>query len=398
MERIILYLIVILSGCTEKRTSDVNLPNHIRSLNNVTEYKLPDDPKKIHLTKDKTYGDSQEVIFSHMGEFIVDEKGRVFIEEASMGNKTIHLFNPDSKPITNIGRKGKGPGEFEDICCMKTSSGKLIIYDPILSRFSVFSLNSLELINTYPVRAINLPGMNVRGRPEGSYFFINSEKGLMSFTTPIDFQQDSDSLFKSYFLINEKFQVESQEVFKQRQIRHHWGYFEDYRIRETFPFFEKPLISVSQSGRIFTAMSGDFLVQEIDHEGNYLKSFYYPIKKVPVSREDALKSSNTMSRDIAESIKLPEYWPVLNSMQFDDEDRLWISTYTEMEDLLKWWVLSTEGELLGTFLYKGDRHGWPLRSAENTKIILNGSFYSMEKNKETGLSEIVKYEIEMPEI
>lgn len=396
-KKIFLCLIVLLTGCTEKKISDENVPDHVRNMDNVTIYALSGNSKKIQLTRDKRYGDSEDVLFSRMGEFIVDERGRVFIEESAAGRKTIHVFNPNAKHITSIGREGRGPGEFEDICCMKISSGKLYIYDPVLGRISVFSLNGLELVNIYSIRRINLPGLNVDGKFTGTYFIVNSEKGLMSFAPPLELQQSRDSLFNTYFFINEQFQVVSSEVFKQKQIQHHWGYFEDYRIRETFPFFEKPLVAVSQSGRIFTAMSNDFLIQEIDHKGNYILSFYYPSKKVAITREDAIKSSNAMSKNIAENIDLPEYWPVLSSMQFDDKDRLWISTNTEMEDQLKWWVLNTEGELLGTFHFQGDRHGWPLHSAENTKIIQDNYFYSMEKNKETEFREIVRYRIEIEE-
>jgi hypothetical protein len=395
MKQLILGLIIIFSGCTEKKIIDKNLPNHVQGIDNVTVYGSPENPNKIRLTKDQSYGDTEGVIFTSMGEFVVDREGRLFIEESAVGRKTIHVFNPNGNHLGNIGREGRGPGEFEDICCMETTSDELYAYDPVLGRMNVFSLEELKLIDVYHIERINIPGDGMDGRFTGTYFIISSDKFLMAFSPPAHLHQNSDSLDVAYFYFDENFEMSSPKLFDQKQIPHHWGYFEERRIRETFPFFEKPLIAVSKTGRIFTAMSNHFFVKELDQEGNYLKSFYYPNEKLEVMREDAIISSNVMSRNIAENIELPENWPVLYSMQFDNENRLWISTFTENEDQLKWWILTTEGELIGTFNLKGDRYAWPLRSAANMKIIQNGYFYAMEKNDSTEMQEIVRYRFEI---
>ncbi|MFU8813092.1 MAG: 6-bladed beta-propeller [Balneolaceae bacterium] len=395
VKKIILGLIIVLSACTEKNVSDENLPSHVRDMHNVNVYSIPEITNQIQLIKDQTYGDTEEIFFSRIGEFIVDNKGRIFIAEGAVGRKTIHVFDSDGNHLGNIGREGRGPGEFEEICCMNFNAGKLYINDPVQRRMSIYSLEELKFLDVYRIERMNLPETEIDGRFTGTYFFMSPEKILMEFSPPVVLHQNSDSLNNAYFYYDEKFNLSSSRTFELKQIPHHWGDFEGRRIRETFPFFEKSLIAVSNTGRIFTAMSSHFFIKELDQEGNYLKSFFYPHEKLEVTREDAFKSSNVMSRNIAENLELPEYWPVLNSMQFDDEDRLWISTFTENDDQLKWWVLNTDGELLGTFYFKGDRYGWPLRSARNMKVIQNGYFYAMERNDETELREIVRYRIKI---
>jgi len=395
MKKTVICLIVLLISCDEKKISHENLPTHVRNTDNVTNYSLSKNANQIQLIKDQTYGDTEKIFFSRMREFIVDDEGRIFIVEGAIGRKTIHVFNSDGKYLKNLGQEGKGPGEFEDICCMKINSEKLYVYDQVQRRMSLFSLNTLDFLDVYRIDRINLPESVTDGMFTGMYYFVTPEEILMEFSPPVHQYQNSDSLNNAYFYSNEKFNLSSSRTFELKQISHHWGDFEGRRIRETFPFFEKSLIAVSGKGRIFTAKSNHFFVKELDQYGNYLKSFYYPHDKIKVTREDAYKSSNVMSRNIAENLDLPDYWPVLNSMQFDDQDQLWISTFTDKEDQLKWWVLNIDGELLGTFSYQGDRYGWPLRNAQNMKVIKNGYFYTMERNDETELREIVRYRIDI---
>jgi len=395
MKNTLFYLLFLMTGCIEKELQFKSVPAHVLNTANVTIYSIPENSKKILLSKDRTYGDTGDIIFSRMGEFAVDREGRIFIEESAVGRKTIHAFDSNGNYLGNIGREGRGPGEFEETCCLTIKSNKLYVYDSVQSRMSVFSLNNLELLSVYNVDKTNLSGTNVDGRFIGTYFHVSSEKILMGFGPPDHLYENRKNHYYTYFYYNKEFQQESSEVLKQKQIPSHWGYFQERRIKETFPFFEKPLIAVSETGRIFTAMSNDFFVLELDKHGNYLRSFYYPHEKLKVTREDAYKSSNVMSRNIAEDIELPEYWPILNSMQFDELDRLWISTFTDREDQLKWWILNKDGELLGTFYFQGDRYAWPLRSAEKTKVIQNGYFYALQRNDETGTSVVNRYQIKI---
>lgn len=392
----VIVIILSIAGCSGPDAFE-GVPDHISAMENLTIYSLPENPKIIQLIRDQTYGDTEEIFFSRMREFIVDDEGRIFIVEGAVGRKTINVFDSDGQHLKSLGREGKGPGEFEDICCIEINSEKLYVYDPVQRRMSLFSLETLDFLDVYRIDRINLPESVTDGTFTGMYYFVTPEKILMEFSPPAHLHQNSDSLSNAYFYSDEKFNLSSSRIFELKQIPHHWGDFEGRRLRETFPFFEKSLIAVPNTGRIFTAKSSHFFVNELDQDGNYLRSFYYPHEELEVTREDAYKSSNMMTRNIAESLELPEYWPVLNSMQFDDQDRLWISTFTENEDQLKWWVLNTDGELQGTFYFQGDRYGWPLRNAQSMKVIQKGYFYAMERNDETELNEIVRYRIEFEE-
>lgn len=391
---VLVVFLGLFNSCLEKKENN-SLPLFVQKKENVEVYSTSQKSDTVRLIKEQTYGDIEGLFFSRMGEFTVDTEGRVYIEESAVGMKTIYVFNPDGSYLGKIGKEGKGPGEFEDVCCMNNISDTLYVYDSINSRMSLFSIETLRLLDVFRIDQVNLPEADTNGSFTGRYFFTGNNRILMGFSPPSYLSENDDTLKDIFFYYNKEFQQTSDPILEQNQIQNHWGYFEGHRIRETFPFFEKPLIAVSPTGRIFTAISNNFFVQEIDGEGNYLRSFYYPYKKINVSRKDAYKSSNEMSRNIAETVELPPYWPVLNSMQFDDEERLWISTFTEDENQLAWWVLNIKGELLGAFRWHGNRYAWPLRNDDTMKVIRNGYFYQREQDEETGLRRVVKYRIKV---
>ncbi|TVQ03151.1 MAG: hypothetical protein EA359_10220 [Balneolaceae bacterium] len=86
---------------------------------------------------------------------------------------------------------------------------------------------------------------------------------------------------------------------------------------------------------------------------------------------------------------MPEIWPALNSMQVDDENRLWISTIVEDFDIYEWWLLEESGELITRFEWPRD---------ELIEVVRNGYMYTRETDEETGLQQIVRYKIVMDEV
>ncbi|MFA3782613.1 6-bladed beta-propeller [Melioribacteraceae bacterium 4301-Me] len=66
--------------------------------------------------------------------------------------KSIFVFSGSGRYIGTIGRVGDGPGEFRSPNLAALVSDKLFIYDPILSRISVFSVNDRNYLRSWGVR------------------------------------------------------------------------------------------------------------------------------------------------------------------------------------------------------------------------------------------------------
>jgi len=89
---------------------------------------------------------------------------------------------------------------------------------------------------------------------------------------------------------------------------------------------------------------------------------------------------------IREANNLPEEWPALETMFFDDENRLWISTIVEDNDVYEWWILKKTGEVITKFEWQCDH---PIED------VRNGKLYARETDEETGLQQIIRYRIDM---
>lgn len=393
-----LIFVVFLYGCGPGN-QQANIPEYILEMENVTVFSPEDfaQPDTIRLVRDQVFGDTDEFFVDNIYEFNVDAIGRVYIVDGGFDSRMIRVFEPDGSYLSQLGSVGKGPGEFTNPCCLKFQDDRLFIYDHESSRLTSFSTEKLDFLN-----AVNLdPGqLDSSGRVKGlrflDYYFLDEENLLLGFMNG-QHNEEEEPGRNHYFRADTDLTNLMDEVLEQERILEIWGDFQDYRIMHLFPFFSKPLLAVTKSGRIFVAQSDDFLIRELTPDGEEAGSFYYPVEKAKVTREDALASTNDMTKNMVDRIDLPEFWPALQNVYTDDEERLWITAFTEAENEMKWWVLEPDGELIARFTWSGDRQAWPMRSVSTHKIIRNGYFYTWEENEE-GLQQVVRYRIEMDEV
>lgn len=83
---------------------------------------------------------------------------------------------------------------------------------------------------------------------------------------------------------------------------------------------------------------------------------------------------------------MPEYWPAINNLIIDDENRLWISTIVDDFDIYEWWILEKSGEVITRFEWPRD---YPI------EVVKCGYMYTRETNEKTGLEEVVRYRIKL---
>ncbi|MEX2362818.1 MAG: 6-bladed beta-propeller, partial [Balneolaceae bacterium] len=329
-------------------------------------------------------------------EFNVDAAGKVYIVDGSFDSRMIHVFEPDGSYLSHLGSRGEGPGEYINPGRLKFQDERLFIYDYGLNRLSSYSTESLEFLN---VVSVDPERLDASGRVKDlrflDYHFLDEGNLLLNFMKGQHYEEEEPGS-DHYFRADADLTNLKEKVLEQERLLEIWADFQGMRIMHMFPFFSKPLIAVTESGRIFAAQSEDFLIRELTPHGEEVGRFYYSVEKAKVTREDALASTNDMNKNMVDRLELPDSWPALQEMWTDDEERLWISAFTEAEDEMKWWVLEPNGELIARFTWPGDRQAWPMRSVSTHKIIRDGYFYTWEENEE-GLQQVVRYLIEIGE-
>ena len=70
----------------------------------------------------------------------------------------------------------------------------------------------------------------------------------------------------------------------------------------------------------------------------------------------------------------------------DDQNRLWVSTFTDDTSRYQWLVMESSGKLLAEF-------SWPAR--RKLQQVQDNYAYTLEQDPQTGLQEIRRYEIKM---
>lgn len=408
MKSIILaaFFFLLFTGCSKEETDrtvkristkrNQSIPHHIRAVDNLKVYAADTEPAMgIQFKQEGNFGSTDDIIVTiggPSGEVArADEKGRVFVPDRQQF--TIHVFNPDGSYLTQIGREGKGPGEFQSLTSMKIDSENLYVYDSLQLRILVFSLESLTLSHTVNLNVqtwSNIDELLVKG--PSHYFIRRDGTFLVRFAPSIKYIENikGEEYTYSYFIINKEGEISSDEIFEQRGRPYFFTTFKGSRFSVTLPFTGKSLVALSSDDHIYAAWTDDFLIKVYSAEGKYLQAFYYPFKKSVIHRKELIKrydiGYDTPQMQYIKNTELPERWPALHSMHMDDKNRLWVSTIVDDPDIYQWWILSEQGELLARFTWPGNR------SIEDIK---NGYLYTRETEEETRLQTIVRYRIEM---
>ena len=397
--KVLLLTSVICSSCSSQEVP--HIPERAQMLDNLMVYSAEANPAgEIQLIPEQTFGSTDNVLIGRLGSVAINENGRVFISDS--GQHIIYVYEPDGRFITRIGEQGRGPGEFLSVPILQIVSNRLYAFDYRQMRLSVFSLDSLAISYT-----LNLNPKNKDRIEELTNFssipwvyFRNDDTFLSCFNQPFytdpgkpEYNLEDEKYVKCYLMDAEGIILDGK-ILEVRGT----GFLKGTVKRGDFSpgvfrhFATRPLITLSEDGQIYSAWSEDFLIKVHDSKGNYLQSWYYPNQKVRMTKENAIEnvnsehSKNVIMRNID---ALPETWPALNSMQIDDENRIWVSTIVEDFKVYQWWVLNEEGKLLARFNFA---------RSEQIEKVKNGYVYTRETDEETGLQQIVRYRIEFEEV
>jgi|GEM_PF-3323460 len=394
---LICLIFLFVFGCTAEDSQMTKIPDTVKTMNNIAVYSYDEIVKAdtVRLVKDRIFGDTDEVYIGRIVGVNVDKNGRVYVNDGAVEARTIHVYEPDGTYIKKLGRYGNGPGEFLAPAGLRFNSEKLFVFDYNQSRLSSYSINSLNLIDTYSFDPTTIDGAEkISDTRFSEYHFIDEDSLIVGFKRPQKYFEETSGTYH-YFTTDINFSELGKEILTQDAILESWGEFGSMRIMKMFPFFEKPLLHVSGTGRIFGADSGDFFIKEYSGNGKVKGGFYYQVARKTVMRDDAFASSDDMTRDIAREVDLPESWPVIRSMFTDDKESLWVSTFSENDDKVIWWIIDPTGELIARFRLDGNRYSEPNISVNNKQVVRNNYFYQIEKDEKTGAEQVVRYRIEI---
>lgn len=389
----VLLLWAMATGCAGNDVMP-EVPEHILEMENVTVFSPDIQPADtVLLTRETIFESGEEVFMSgNITNFAVDDDGRVYVVSSVPGNLGVYVFNPDGSFLTTIGSYGEGPGEFEAVGGIDILDDELVLLDPRLQKFAVYSLGDFEktkeeVVNlTEANRANQMPAI---ARGTDVALIENGEMVLQVGMSSLNEEMDGRQIF--YYTLKRDGSVIPDRLL---EVDRHARYFlperEGWAIPITKPFNRSSLVSITRSGGFFSAWTEDFLIKEYDSNGRYIRSFYYPIEKSDFSL-DQIRIADHEQR-MLRGEEIPDTWPALHTMELDNEGRLWVATITDSKTNFTWWVLNQEGELIARFSKPGERSNRFVPS-KPLITIKNGYYYSHERNFNKEIDRIVKYRI-----
>jgi hypothetical protein len=399
MRLIIFYLSLILFfGCVKEKTG--NIPEHLKNIENLSVY--PDNPtpsNSIELIREVSFGETDEVFFGRWIDNIdVDNNGRVFI--ADMFENSIYIYESDGTYLQSIGRGGQGPGEFQMIWDMKIHDEKIHVLDYQYFKISVFGLNTFDHVQDHDIslhsNQDNQPtwikwtreeGLfyrptNMFVRADNTYLLLFSDEGVAS-ADNVDDRTYEASIYDPLtggFAEHDLFTFD----WSGQVLVHEEGDADLILFR--VPYKRNSLFDFSNN-QFVHGWSEDMLFRVYDENGEYQKAFYYPYSNNRLHIDDVLRHYEGADENLINAIRSddhPETWPAFHSLIMDDENRIWLSTITDDQENYEWWVLDDAGELIAKFTWPRNR---------DLKKVKNGYLYTLERNIETELQEVVRYKV-----
>lgn len=387
--------LILLMGCATHKAKKI--PESIRKLKNLTVYSPDAKPDfKITLDKDAVYGDTTGVV---LGSFItgvaVDNRKRTYI--ADFAAKRIDVFNPDGSFFRYIGRNGRGPGEFQYIWKIRIKDNYLYALDYFLQKISVFNLLTMQLVRDDYISlnriAKNKPSWLNHTRKNGWIYRATNFYVLPNGNYLIFFSNDGESFANLRGNTYEAsiFSPDSEKYLEHNVFSFPWtgGIVANKNVIITRVPYKRMSQFDYTNGQLVYGWTGDFLFKFYNGKGTYQRAIYYPFHRLKLNLKDALASLDNSDSQSMEAIRgdaLPSTWPAFHSVLMDNKNRLWVSTFARNQKVYRFWVLNQNGKLLARFTWPRDKL---------IKVVKNGYMYTQETDTATGISQIVRYRIEM---
>jgi hypothetical protein len=272
--------------------------------------------------------------------------GRIAVANAGSGE--IRLFDARGRHLATVGRKGRGPGEFETVSSIEALPGdSLLVYDRYAGRLSWFDKDG-KYVRSFPVGVGMGGSVDYVGRlADGSFLLTLSapfrgppSEGLARDTITLlrrPWSGRADSLAS--------FPGEEQAVMvRERTIN-----------RVSYPFMRRTLLAVDGDG-FWVGPSDDYTLERRRPDGSVELILHRRHTAAPV-KGPYLDSLRAMQRRAygpeaeraLDGIPAGETLPAYQRLLQDAEGYLWVESFGwPGENVSAWDVFDEAGKLLGT--------------------------------------------------
>ena len=355
MPMFILVISFLMSACCQQKDK---WRGTIEDVDGVTVVKNPLEPmysrEILHLEEELCIGEAEgdeKSMFSQISSIAVDEEERIFI--ADWKESHIKVFEKDGCYLMTTGRKGQGPGEFENINAMQlTYKKELMVFDGNSRRLTFFFPGG-ELKRSQST--IDIQALSIKMNSVGHFLASKVRLDPKSFlaVTELDVY-DSDLNKIANIAVSEL-----QDVFTPFQ-----------------PFL---VWHLAQDDRIVYGNNLTYEFYILDPTGRPLKKIIKNNDPVKITEEEKKEALRRLEQP--ENKKVPDFHPAYRKFSVDEENRIFVQTWERAEKKEGYYhdVFDHEGKFITKVLFKFSPQIWKF-----------GKFYTIEEDEE-GYQYVKRY-------
>jgi len=361
----LLFLAVLVAGWAHGDEVTIKTENGVTVVYNPKNPAPPPGiPTKLVLKEELSIGEKEgreEEMLYEPREIDADEDGNIYI----LDRKAIHIkvFDSRGKFVRTIGKKGQGPGEFENPSGIRiTPQKEILVCDPRSRRVLFFSVDGqfLRQLLAGEMWMFTRAKVDSKGNIVGSHTIMDK----VPKTELLKFNAEMEPLFT----------IASMPIARYPD-------FNPY-----FPFF---FYEVTEEDNILWGKTTEYEFRILSPEGKLVKRIVKDYDPEKLTREDREKRAKEIWGDAPPSasdvrVKWPKNFPAFQECIMDDRGWLFVRTYEKTKD--------PEGSYYDVFDNEG-RYIAKVFLTVRPRLLKAGKLYAIEEDEE-GFLTVKRYRID----
>jgi len=380
---ILIPAILLCPSCSSKDEKDANV-EVIDGIEYVHNAEIPLSPdKKVIFEQELSIGSEDEagnVLLYRPGWYAVDSHEEMYIAERQ--DMEIKVFDSEGRFLRAIGRKGRGPGEFQNIGRLALlPGGGLLVSDWSENRISLFDKEG-RFVNSHKTTSSSFE----------VYFCTDSYYVREDMTHEPD---ETGWGFKRKIFIS-SYDFNGNEIFSYGEFQPSQSAFVKGRFSFSKPYdVHSVLVGDRKNHRLYHCLSDKYLIEVFDREGNLIRKIARPYDRLPVTEQDkqqyldGFRSRGSSEEDVAlieENAEMPKLKPVAGRMITDDRGNLWVELNEKKGGngrIFTAYDIFNENGIYEAKIWLDIRPG----------LFANGKMFRVETDEKTGYMEYKRYRV-----
>lgn len=328
------------------------------------------------------------VTFGELSGLAGDASGRIYALDYKA--KTVYVLDESLAPVTELGRTGRGPGEFQVPTSIFVDRDTLFVYDVQQTRLSGFALSQPReetLTVVFPSMNPNggLPAIPMTAYPAGPGQFYTY------YETPSTFSDDHEP-YSGIGQVREDGVVQQDEVMAFPKGGTFEMHFEQRRQASSSPFHPR-VVATGAAGRLLVGWSDSLAVWSVrpgrpSHLVLHDDLLRRPLREATI---DSFTSNVVVPyfgdtwADVTKHTPFPDAWPAFFDLTVAEDGSIWVQVDTaDRAGRTGWWVYDATGTRIAAVEVAGQ---------VNLEVVRDSTAYAIRTNRKTEATAAVAYRI-----